>query len=241
MEGRESIDIAPPIIVDDLGAQTGGVLGQGKVKELAALQRLFLEHALAKTVDGEDRSQIHVEQGQFQAMECQRLSHTAFGKFGAPGCKGRINPCSLPQALFLWAILSPPYLAKQIPGRGQSSSDPLFQLFRGRLGKGHHQDTLQGKTVFGHKTEDQHGNGKGLAGSGAGFHQIDPLAQRGGGGVKCLLGNIHGCCSPAAQMGPRNSSHRRRNSGPSKVSGRSSAISCSNDAGPAMACASHSP
>jgi hypothetical protein len=129
---------------------------------------MFLEHALAETMDGEYGRFIHAG---------ERVGEQ-------DGRPGRIFFSYLRHELlqgFIAGTLSIQY----IQGLADTQPHPAAQLFRGRPGKGDAQDLIHTELAFKQESQKEQDKSISLARSGARFQQ-NPAAQGQGEGIKQL-------------------------------------------------------
>ena len=152
----------PPEVLRDVTQDSALVRHQLGVEGAAGLEGVFMQDALAETVDGVDGRLVEIHQrppdphGRLLRL---RLSGTA-----APGA-GAERPAGLHQALV----------------------NALAQLGRGRLGEGHRQDLLDRDVLLDNEPDEKTLDRIGLAGAGSRLDQVAPL-QRYTACVECVHG-----------------------------------------------------
>ena len=142
-----------------------GVLLQLQAEQASGIEGVLFEHAITEAVDGVDGGFVHPLGGGIQTLGTAgavfRLAVVVeqFGQYRVVGvCIG---------------------IGKDARGIGQAVADPFAQFFGGRFGEGHHQNFRRQQrpregivfTMAEHQTQVEGGQGKGLAGAGAGFDQ----------------------------------------------------------------------
>ena len=145
------IETGPPEILDDLPLQGLLALHQLDRKRGAGFKGMFLEHSLAKAVNGVDCGLVHAHQGIGKALP---------GQF-------RINP--IKQGLQQRVIAGSPLQNQQ--GLAKTFTDAIAQLTGGSPGKGDHQNLVHPQALLEQQTEVEQCQGVGLARPGAGLKQ----------------------------------------------------------------------
>ena len=147
---RRRADMQPPEVLRDVTQDPALVRHQLGVEGAAGLEGVFMQDALAETVDGVDGRLVEIHQrppdphGRLLRL---RLAGTA-----APGA-GAERPAGLHQALV----------------------NALAQLGRGRLGEGHRQDLLHRDVLLDNEPDEKALDRIGLAGAGSRLDQVAPL------------------------------------------------------------------
>ena len=181
----QGVNKSAPVVAHCFVVALAVVLIQGFVKQIAAVQRVFAQHAQAPAVDGGNRRVVEQIGRQRQAdgrlLAAQAVVGVQAGQQAPAEYIGLVHRC---------------VAAQPVGQPGQAQADALAQLAGGGLGKGHHQNLAgrQGRqalrrvgvgVVAQHQAHVQRRQGVGFAGAGAGFNQ--PAAgQRQGQRVKWL-------------------------------------------------------
>ena len=169
----QRVALLAPVVLRGLGLSLAFVRLQRFVEEVAAVEGMLAQHALAPGVDGVDGRVVH-----------------AFGRHGqAPGraFTGRAFRVGLAQRVQEAVVGRRFGLAtKALHGLDQAPAYAIRQLARGRAREGHdedvgrHQRPLEGRAADAvqaalampqHQAQVERGDGPGLAGAGAGLDQ----------------------------------------------------------------------
>ena len=162
--GRETIHLQPPEIRGYLLQQLVKIRHQLRIHEGAAFQGIFLQHALAEGVDGENGRLVKILQGADETPP------------------GLVMVVDLGQQAG-FKIIPAPARGKGLQTAAHHLPHPQPQILRGGPGVGHHQNLPDRQLLFQQQPDKKAGNGVCFARAGAGLdemHAGQGIAQQGG-------------------------------------------------------------
>jgi len=121
----QRVQLLAPVVLHRLQTQRRFVGQQAFLKQVAAVERVFAQHALAPGIDRVDRRLVHGLRGQGQAV-CGLFAGLALGVVGQQGF----------QKILIRGQGAPEHLGRL----GQPCANAVGQFARGRACEGHHQD-----------------------------------------------------------------------------------------------------
>ena len=160
------VALLTPVVLRGFGLALAFIGFQRFVKQIAAVKRMFAQHALAPGIDGVNGCIVHALRGHIQ---------TPGGSVAL--IARRIGVAQITQKLVMRLWLG--FTAKALHGFDQPGADAVRQLARGGAGEGHHQnigrhqrlDEAVPGTMAQHQAQIQRGNRPGLARACAGLDQ----------------------------------------------------------------------
>ena len=203
--GGQGQHLPLPVVMHHLFDQAAGIHLQPLLGRAAGLQRLALQGAAAKSMDGGDIGPIELFEGQQQqSPQAIHGPGTLLGQPIQPRPQHGIDAGRIRDRIF--GGLGGP-LAPFQGGQGllQPPTDAIAQLRSGRLRVRDHQQPAQAEALLRHQAQHQVGQGKGLAGAGTRLQQPNAAIEGKAVGLKGLQAGTHGVTigyTVAARIGP---------------------------------------